>query len=81
MNERAKYRGLLAEQEELEARLKIRLEGLVESLRDQLSPFVEPGTLKGEIIASQGVEFATTQQELLESRKKITSIRQYLGLE
>jgi hypothetical protein len=81
MSERAKYRGQLAEEEELEARLKIRLEGLVESLRDQLSPFVEPGTLKGEIIASQGIEFASVQQELLEARKKITAIRQYLGME
>lgn len=81
MNERAKYRGHLAEAEEKEALLETRLKGLVESLRDQLDPIADVGELKGEIIAFQATEFAAIQIELKQIRSKISTIKKHLGME
>ncbi|WP_319543170.1 hypothetical protein [uncultured Pseudodesulfovibrio sp.] len=81
MNERAKYRGLLAEAEDNENHLKVKLTGLVESLRDHLEPFTDPGSLNGEIIASQATDFASVQIELKSTRARISAIKNHLGME
>lgn len=79
MSERAKMKGQLAEANEKEALLETRLQGLVDSLRDQLDPIADVGELKGEIIATQATEFAAIQIELVQVRQKIETIKKYLG--
>lgn len=81
MSERAKFRGMQAELEDRERLLKTKADGLVESLRDQVDPFVDPGTLKEDIIASQATDLASAIVELKKVRAKISAIKSHLRLE
>jgi hypothetical protein len=61
MNDRLKYLGWRAEKQQETKRLKLKMQGLRDSLRDFLSPFEDVSHLKAEIIASQAIELAAAQ--------------------
>nr|BDD47311.1 hypothetical protein 14 [bacterium] len=78
-NERLKYEGRLAVMEKDARKLKVQLKGLVESLRDQLDPTEDVRDLDAEVIASQGVEFASKHTEYIELLAKIKEVNKILG--
>ena len=79
MSERLKYQGRLAEKEQEERRLKLRLEGLVESLRDQLDPTIDVARLKGKLIAEEALQLAGILGELRAVQEDMEKIRELLG--
>lgn len=80
MTERIKFQGHLADAELRERELRIKLEGLVSSLRDLLDPIADVGVLKGEIIAQQALEFGQARINLLAVRSEIERIKGILGV-
>lgn len=79
MSEILKHKGRLAEKELEAKKLKLRLEGLVKSLRDLLDPFESVEDLQGDIIADQGLELASYQVEYKRLLEEIKAINKVLG--
>ena len=79
MSERLKYEGRLAEASQAENRLRLRLSGLVRSLRDLLDPTEDVARLDGEQIADQALQLAMVKGELDAKMAEIGSIREVLG--
>ncbi|MDY7034542.1 MAG: hypothetical protein SV375_00040 [Thermodesulfobacteriota bacterium] len=79
MTERLKYQGRLAEKEMEAKKLRLRLTGLRDSLRDNLDPFVLIEDLNGELIAEEALEFTGTWAELRAVLATIDSIKNILG--
>ena len=79
MSERLKYQGRLAEKERRCRELKLRLEGLRDSIRDILDPFEKVEELKIEIAHSQMADMARTWTELKEMLAEIALIKKTLG--
>lgn len=79
MNERLKFKGRLAEKElELE-RLKLKITGLVKSIRDTLDPFEAIEDLKTDEAAQQAVELAQARILWCEVSAEIKAIKKALG--
>ena len=79
MNERLKYEGRLAEARQEERRLRLRLDGLVRSLRDLLDPTEDVGRLEAEQIADQAMQLAAVQGDLKGKQAEIAKIADVLG--
>lgn len=81
MSEHLKYEGKLLEKEKEARKLRLKVEGLVRSLRDALElPEITPAEeLKGELIAGQALELADTQVVLRQVLEEIKSIKKILG--
>lgn len=79
MTERLKYQGRLREKELQEEKLRLRLEGLVASLRDQLDPTVDVAGLRGKVIAEEALQLAGYLGELKAIRADMAKIRELLG--
>lgn len=79
MNERLKFQGRLAEMEVEAKRLKLRMEGLVRSIRDALDPFEDPADLACDQAAQQTVELAGIQADYKAALDEIAAINKALG--
>jgi len=79
MSERAKYRGYLAEAQEEERRLVLKMSGLRQSIRDRMDLVKDVGEIDGELIAQQAIEFRQAQIELTAKRAEIKTIKDVLG--
>lgn len=79
MSERLKFQGRLAEKEMEAKKLKLRLEGLIESLRDQLDPFEMVKDLNGDVIADMALEIAAYRVDYLGVLDEIKAIKKALG--
>ena len=79
MSERLKFQGRLAEKEMEAKKLKLRLEGLIESLRDQLDPFEMVKDLNGDVIADMALEIAAYRVEYLGVLDETKAIKKALG--
>lgn len=77
--ERLKHEGRLAETEREIKELRLRLEGLRNSLRHELDPFDPVDGANGEIIASLALEFASRLSALVEALSQAVAIRRALG--
>ncbi len=77
--ERLKYEGRLAVLDRQIAEVRLKLTGLRDSLRGLLDPFDPAESLDGEQIASQAVEFARIQTELVELVRQAAAIKRALG--
>ena len=77
--ELAQTKGILAQKEQEALELKVRLEGLRDSIRQNLQPFVPLEDLRGDIVAQQGFEFADRQNDYKALLCEIQSIRKALG--
>lgn len=79
MTERLKFQGRLAEKE-LEAKeLKLRIEGLRDSIRDALDPFAKIEDLKAHIVARQAVDLSEYHVQYKELLEEIRQIKKELG--
>lgn len=80
MNERLKFQGRLAEKE-LEAKeLKLRIEGMIDSIRTQLDPFEAIENLKARLIAGQAVDLSEYHTMYLEILADIRKLKKALGM-
>lgn len=74
-----KHEGRLR-QKELEARqVKLRMEGLVSSIRDLLDPFEEIEALRADVAAGQAVELASLQATYKGLLGEMAAIKKALG--
>lgn len=79
MNERLKYEGRLAEYRHEAERLKLKIKGLRDSIRDALDPFEAVEDLKADVASQQAMELWSVQQRYLEILEEIRRIEKYLG--
>lgn len=80
MNERLKHQGRLAQLKENKAKQELKLEGLRDSIRDNLDPFEELIELNLELVAQQSIEATTLQIELKETIEKTAAVKKALGI-
>jgi hypothetical protein len=79
--ERLQFQGRLGEKNLKAEELRIRIKGLVDSLRSHLDPFEMPEDLETELIASQALELAKTRIEYVGILQEIKAIKKALGKE
>lgn len=79
MSERLKFTGRLTEAEMKEKQLRLRLDGLVKAMRDNLDPFADAEDLPLDVVASQALEAAEYQIELKETLGNIVALKRALG--
>lgn len=79
MNERLKFQGRLAEKELEEKKLRLRLDGLRNSIRELLDPFEDVAELNCEVVAEQALEMASLQVDLKAVLDEIKAINKALG--
>ena len=79
MSERLKFQGRLTEKE-LEAKtLRMKIEGLVKSMRDNLDPFEKPEELPLGLVSEQSFEIRNLQINLIAANDEIKAINKALG--
>ena len=78
MTDNMKFKGRLLSLEQDARAYKLRIAGLVRSLRDLLDPFEPPEDLQGEMIAGQGVSLASAQIEYLAVMAEIKAVKKAL---
>ena len=80
MSERLKFQGRLAEKE-LEAKtLKLRIDGMIASIRSQLDPFENIENLKSRLIAGQAVDLSEYHTMYMETIDEIRLLNKELGM-
>ena len=80
MSERLKFQGRLAEKE-LEAKtLKLRIEGMIASIRSHLDPFENLENLKSRLIAGQAVDLSEYHTMYMETIDEIRLLKKELGM-
>jgi len=79
MSERLKFQGKLAEKEMTAKNLRLKIQGLVTSLRDALDPTEAAEELKADLIAAQALELAEAESSLKKVLAEIKAIKQILG--
>lgn len=79
MSERLKHEGRLRQKELEVQRLRLRIHGLVDSIRDILDPFEKVEDLKVDIAAEQALELAGKHIEYRGLLSEIRAIKKALG--
>jgi len=79
MNERIQHLGHLREEELKEQELRLRIEGLRDSIRVKLDPYIEVRHLGADIVAQQALELANVSIQYDSCLNKIAAIRRALG--
>jgi hypothetical protein len=79
MNERLKHLGRLGEQKLRAEELRIKMRGIIESLREHLDPFERHEDLDTELIASQAMELGSAKIEYVAVLGEIKAIEKALG--
>jgi len=80
MNERLKYQGRLAEKRLELKKLKLRIEGMIESIRTHLDPFERIENLKARLIAGQAVDLSEYHTMYVETLGDIRKLEKELGV-
>lgn len=79
MTETLKFRGRLAEKELEEKKLRLRMEGLRDSLREILDPFEDVAEIKADVAMEQAIELAGLRIDLKETIDTIAALKKTLG--
>lgn len=79
MTEREKFMGRLEEAKLQAKSLKLKAEGLRDSVRDHLDPFEEVFDLKLDVVATQALELAELQIQHKAVSEKIKALEKSLG--
>ena len=80
MSERLKFQGRLAEKELEAKKLKLRIEGMIDSIRTQLDPFEDIENIKAHLIAGQAVDLSEYHSMYLETLEDIRKLKKALGI-
>ena len=81
MNERLKYQGRLVEKRLEAKKLKLRIEGMIDSIRTQLDPFEDIENIKAHLIAGQAVDLSEYHTMYMETLEDIRKLKKELGME
>ena len=79
MSETLKFRGRLAEKEFSLKGLRLRIRGLVISIRDNLDPLGEIEDIQADIAAEQAIELSDLKIQYAETLSDIRAIKKALG--
>ena len=79
MTERLKNEGRLAEKGREKTKLRLIIDGLVESIRDLLDPFEAIEDIKADVAAQQAVALAEKQIRYIELLAEIKALKKALG--
>ena len=79
MSEYLRNQGRLAQDREKAAKLKLKIEGLRDSIRLNLDKFEPVENLKLNLVAEQAIEIRALQIELIEVNAEIAAIKKALG--
>lgn len=79
MNEKLKFEGRLAEKKREKRKLTLKINGLVQSIREILDPFETIDELQTEMAAAQAVELASKHADYLALIQEINAIEKALG--
>jgi hypothetical protein len=79
MSERLKFLGRKQELEKEKKALEIKIQGLIENLRDALDPLLPVEELKPECIAEWSAELATARERYREVAADLKRIKEILG--
>lgn len=79
MSERLKFQGRLSEAKLHAKDLRMKIDGLRKSIRDNLDPFDDVADLNLELVASQAIEVAELQIQYKETLATIEAIEKVLG--
>lgn len=77
--ERIKFEGRLSVNRRERSETRLRLQGLVRSLRDHLDPTLPVERLEGELISAQALDLANLQIKYRELLKEAAVIKDVLG--
>jgi hypothetical protein len=78
-NERLKHLGRLEEKKENAKKLRLKIEGLRDAMRENLDQFEPVEDLKLDVVAEQAFEIRNCQIELIEINSTIKAIKKVLG--
>ena len=79
MTEQLKFRGRLAEKELEAKKLRLRMEGLRDSIRELLDPFEPVAALRTDVAMEQVIELAGLNIDLKEAIETIAALKKILG--
>lgn len=77
--ERLQFQGRLGEKKIEAKKIEIRMNGLVDAMRNGLSPFEAAEDLNTELIVEQALELAQLRIDYLSAEKEIKAIQKALG--
>lgn len=78
-DERLQFQGRLGEKEIEAKKIEIRANGLVDAMRNGLSPFEAIEDINTELIVEQALELAQSKIDYISALKEISAIKKALG--
>ena len=81
MNERLKYQGRLVEKRIEAKNLKLRIEGIVDSIRSHLDPFDKIENIKARLVARQAVDLSEYHTMYTTALDEIQKLKEEIGIE
>ncbi len=79
MSEYLRNQGRLAQRKETASKLKLKIEGLRDAMRDNLDRFEAIESLKLDIVAEQAIEIRALQIDFLEVNAEIEALHKAVG--
>lgn len=80
MNERLKYQGRLVEKRIEAKNLKLRIEGIVDSIRSHLDPFDKIENIKAQLVARQAVDLSEYHTMYTTALDEIQKLKEEIGI-
>ena len=80
MNERLKYQGRLVEKRIEAKNLKLRIEGIVDSIRSHLDPFDKIENIKARLVARQAVDLSEYHTMYTTALDEIQKLKEEIGI-
>lgn len=81
MNERLKYQGRLVEKRIEAKNLKLRIEGIIDSIRSHLDPFDKIENIKARVVARQAVDLSEYHTMYTTALDEIQKLKEEIGIE
>lgn len=80
MNERLKYQGRLVEKRIEAKNLKLRIEGIIDSIRSHLDPFDKIENIKARLVARQAVDLSEYHTMYTTALDEIQKLKEEIGI-
>lgn len=77
--ERLQFQGRLGEKKIEAKKIEVKMNGLVDAMRNHLSPFTPAEELNTELIVEQALDLAQLQIDYISAEKEIKAIQKALG--
>lgn len=80
MNERLKYQGRLVEKRIEAKNLKLRIQGMIYSIRSHLDPFDKIENIKAQLVARQAVDLSEYHTMYTTALDEIQKLKEEIGI-